>query len=107
MKFKFLANNLKNKRFDYAPLHYDERKERLELKKKEFERLENPDLHEDDRRKILRQNMQESWSRTSYAQNQRSKSNFRILLLIVVMLVLGYFVFNGLNDVETVVKKLW
>jgi hypothetical protein len=106
MKFKFLANNLKNKRFDYAPMHFDERKERLELKKKQFERLDNPDLHEDDRRKILRQNLQDSWSRTSYVKNQRSASNFRILLLIIVFLVLGYFVFNGIGDVETVVKKL-
>lgn len=107
MKFKFLANNLKNKRFDYAPMYYDERKERLELKKKEFERLQNPELHEEDRRTILRQNMQESWSRAKYAQSQRSTASFRVVLLIVVLVVLGYFVFNGLNDVDQVVKKLW
>ena len=91
MKFKFLANTIKNKRFDYAPRHYDERKERLVLKKKEFDRLENEDLSHEDRQKILRRNMQESWSRTANTQNQRSTSNFRVLLLIVILLVLGNF----------------
>ena len=107
MKFKFLANTIKNKRFDYAPRYYDERKERLVLKKKEFDRLENEDLSHEDRQKILRRNMQESWSRTANAQNKRSTSNFRVLLLIVILLVLGYFVFNGTREVDIVVKKLW
>lgn len=107
MKLKFLTNTLRNKRFDYAPMHYDERKERLGLKKKEMERLENPDLHENDRKTILRQNMKESWSRAKYAQTQRSSSNLRVILLIGVLLVLGYFIFNGLDDVDSVVKKLW
>ncbi len=107
MKFKFLANTIRNKRFDYSPMYFDERKERLDLKKKEFEKLENKDLSSDDRQKILRQNMQQSWSRAKQAQSQKSTSNFRVLLLIVLMLVLGYFVFNGLDDVDNVVKKLW
>lgn len=107
MKFKFLANTIKNKRFDYAPMYYDQRKERLKLKKKEFDRLENKNLSDEDRKKILRRNMQESWSRTSNAHNQRSTSNFRVLLLIVILLVLGYFVFNGISEVDTAVKKLW
>lgn len=107
MKFKFLANTIKNKRFDYAPMYYDQRKEWLKLKKKEFDRLENKNLSDEDRKKILRRNMQESWSRTSNAQNERSTSNFRVLLLIVILLVLGYFVFNGISEVDTVVKKLW
>jgi len=107
MKFKFLANTIRNKRFDYSPMYFDERKERLDIKKKEFEKLENKDLSSDDRQKILRQNMQQSWSRAKQAQSQKSTSNFRVLLLIVLMLVLGYFVFNGLDDVDNVVKKLW
>ena len=107
MKFKFLANTLRNKRFDYSPMYYDERKERLDLKKKEFEKLENKDLSDEDRQKILRQNMQDSWSRVSNAQAQRSTSNYRILILIVVLSILAYFLFNGLNEVDTVVKKLW
>ncbi len=107
MKFKFLANNIQNKRFDYAPMHYDERKERLELKKKEFDRLENEDLSERDREDILRQNIKDSWSRAQNVQTQKSVSNYRIVLLIIVLLALGYFVFNGLDDVDEVVKKLW
>ena len=107
MKFKFLANNIQNKRFDYAPMHYDERKERLELKKKEFDRLKNENISEREREDILRQNIKDSWSRQQHAQTQKSVSNYRIVLLIIILLVLGYFVFNGLDDVDNVVKKLW
>ncbi len=107
MKFKFLANSIRNKRFDYSPMHYDERKERLDLKRKEFERLENSELHDEDRKTILRQNMQESWSRAKYAQNQRSSSNLRVLLLIAILFALGYLIFNGVDGVDQVVKKLW
>ena len=107
MKFQFLSKTVKNKRFDYSPLYYDERKERLDLKKKEFEAMENQNLSEEDRKKILRNNMQTSWSRSQHTQKQKQSANFRVLLLIGILLALGYFIFNGVNQVDTVVKKLW
>jgi len=87
-------------------MHYDERKERLELKKAQFESLKREDLTEEERRKILRQNMSESWSRGSNVEKQRSSANLRVFLLIILILILGYFIFNGLDDVDVVVKKI-
>ena len=107
MKFQFLNKTFKNKQFDYSPRYYDERKERLLLKKRQFEKLENDTLNAEDRKAILRNNMQNTWSRAQSSQKQKRSSNLRVLLLIGILIVLGYFVLNGINEVDTVVKKLW
>jgi hypothetical protein len=107
MKFQFLNKTFKNKRFDYSPMYYDERKERLKLKKKEFEKLEDAKLSAEDRKSILRTNMKNTWSRSQNTQKQKQSSNIRVLLLVAILLALGYFIFNGINEVDTVVKKLW
>lgn len=107
MKFQFLSKTNNNKRFRYTPMYYDERKERLELKKKEYEKIEREDLDDQSRRSILRNNLQASWSRQKHAQSQKRTSNMRVLLLIAILLLLGYVVFNGVDEVDTVVKKLW
>lgn len=106
MQFRFLNKTFKNKRFDFSPMYYDERKERLELKKSQFENLNREDLSEEDRRKILRHNMSETWNRGKNAEKQRSSSNMRVLFLIALILALGYFIFNGLDEVDVVVKKI-
>jgi hypothetical protein len=106
MQFKFLNKTFKPKQFDYSPMYYDERKERLELKKAQFERLSDEELSDEERRNMLRQSMHETWDRSKHAQQQRYSSNMRTIILLVVIVVLGYFIFNGLDDVDTVVKKL-
>jgi len=107
MKFQFLNKTFKNKQYDYVPRYYDERKERLALKKKQFEKLEDNSLNAEDRKSILRSNMQSTWSRAQNSQKQKQTSNLRVLLLIAILIFLGYFIFNGINEVDTVVKKLW
>jgi len=106
MQFKFLNKTFKPKQFNYSPMYYDERKERLELKKAQFERLSDEELSDEERRNMLRQSMHETWDRSKHAQQQRYSSNMRTIILLVVIVVLGYFIFNGLDDVDTVVKKL-
>jgi hypothetical protein len=106
MQIKFLNKNFQPKRFDYSPRYYDERKERLELKKAEFQRLKDADLNPDQRQAMLRQNMKESWSRAQHRQQQLYNANIRTLILIAILLALGYFIFYGMDDVDVVVKKL-
>jgi hypothetical protein len=106
MQFKFLNKTFKPKNFNYSPMYYDERKERLELKKAQYERLTAEDVSEEERRNMLRQSMHETWDRTKHAQQQRYSSNMRTLILLLLIVALGYFIFNGLDDVDTVVKKL-
>lgn len=106
MQIKFLNKNFQPKRFDYSPRYYDERKERLELKKAEYQRLRDEEINPEEREAMLRQNMKESWSRAQHNQQQRYNANIRTILIIVVILALGYFIFNGMDDVDVVVKKL-
>ena len=106
MQFKFLKNNIQNKRFDYSPMYYDERREKLELKKMHYQKLKDKDLSPEDRQQLLRNNMREGWSQAAYRQQVNSSSNLRILLLIALLVGLGYFIFNGVDEVDTVVKKL-
>ncbi|MFN5912319.1 MAG: hypothetical protein ACK45H_13345 [Bacteroidota bacterium] len=106
MQIKFFNKSVKPRQFGFLPRYYDERKERLELKKAEFNRLTENDLPSDEREMVLRQHMKESWSRAQHAQQQKYFANVRTVVIIVVILVLGYFIFNGMDQVDTVVKKL-
>lgn len=107
MKFQFLSKTRSNKRFDYRPMYYDERKERLNKKKEQFARIESGEVSDEQRKEMLRASLKGSWKRQQSAQNERNKSSMRFLLLLVGLLALGYFLLNGLDDVDTVVKKLW
>ncbi len=107
MKFRFLNKTIENRQFDYSPMYYDERKERLNRKKKEYAKLENENLSDSERTEIFRNNLKEGWSRAEYRSSQQKSSNIRVLILIGLIVALGYFIFNGVDEVDTVVTKLW
>ncbi|MBU2020487.1 MAG: hypothetical protein KJ941_12645 [Bacteroidetes bacterium] len=107
MKFRFLTKTVQNKKFDYSPMYYDERKERLELKKREFERIQKGDISDQERKEILRRNMQASWTRSKNTSKQKQSANYRVILLIIIILAVGYFFLDGMDEVDNVVKKLW
>ncbi len=107
MKFRFLNKTIQNQRFNYNPMYYNERKERLDRKREQYQKLEDNTLSETERRELFRENLKEGFSRAQYRQTQQRSSNIRVLILIGLILVLGYFVFNGVSEVDTVVKKLW
>lgn len=107
MKIKFLNKSIEPQRFRYTPRYYDERKERMEEKKKHYSKIHSESVSDEDRMTYLRDNLRESWSRSEYRHAQRKSSNLRVLLLVGLILALGYFVFNGIDEVDTVVKNLW
>lgn len=107
MRIKFLKNNITNKQFNYSPIYYDERKEKLEQKKAFYRRAETGELTDNERREELRNNLKHTFNRAEYRQKSRSTSNLRIFVLIFILFALGYFIFNGVNQVDTVVEKLW
>lgn len=88
-------------------MYYDERKERLERKKEQYRKIDDNTLSESEKREMFRENLREGFSRAQYRQTQKRSSNIRVLILIALILALGYFIFNGVNEVDTVVKKLW
>lgn len=107
MKIKFLNKVTEPKRFRYTPMYYDERKERIEERKAHYKSTEDGTLSEDDRINALRANLRSEWSRAEVRQSHFRSSNIRILILIGILLALGYFIFNGVDEVDTVVHKLW
>ncbi len=107
MKFRFLNNTLENKRFDYNPRYYDERKESLVQKKEYYEKIQSGELSDNERRAKFRENFKGELSRGEYRQGQNRSANIRVILLIIVLTALGYFIFNGLDDVDSVVNNLW
>ena len=107
MKFRFINNTLKNRRYDYTPMYFDERKERLEAKKKQYARMENGEMTDEERRAIFKTNMRNEWSRAEYRKKVRSNANLRTFILVVVIVALGYFIFNGVDQGGTIVINLW
>ncbi len=107
MKFRFLNNTLENKRFDYSPRYYDDRKEALAQKKAYYEKLKSGELSEDERRLMFRKSLKGELTRGEYRQGQNRSANIRVILLVIVLTALGYLIFNGLDDVDALVNKLW
>ena len=104
MALKFFNTKSQNKRFNYLPRYYDERKERLALKKKQLEAAEN--LSEEDRKSLLREQFKDSWSLGRTRQQAKYQANYRTLILIGFLIVLGYFVFNGIEGIQSVIYKI-
>lgn len=88
-------------------MYYDERKERLEKKKELYRKMHEGELSTDERREMFKDNLKENWSRADVRKSQHRNANLRVLLLILIILTLGYFIFNGVDEVDTVVKNLW
>lgn len=107
MKIRFLNKIIDHQRFQYNAMHYDERKERLDRKKEEYKKAENGDMTDEDRRKFFRENIREGFSRAEYRQSQNKSYNIRVLILIAIIVGLGYFIFNGVDEVDIIVNKLW
>ncbi|MBL4862099.1 MAG: hypothetical protein JKY09_03660 [Crocinitomicaceae bacterium] len=107
MKLRFLNKTIENKRFDYSPRYYDARKERLKHKKEQYRKLKGKGLSNEERTSMFRENLREGWSRAEYRQKQRSSANFRTIILIILIVALGYFIFSGVDEVDTIVKKIW
>ena len=100
---KFLNSRLRPKRFAYFPRYYDERKEKLELKRKLYS---DENLSENDRILMMREKLRDKRSSHQVGQNQLYNRNTRSLFLIFLLLALGYFILNGLDDIDLVIFKL-
>lgn len=107
MKFKFLNKVIGHQRFNYNPMYYDERKERIERKKEQYQSLNDGSITDEERRELLKDQIRENWTRGEYRQTQKRSSNVRIIVILCVIVVLGYFIFNGIDEVDTIVENLY
>ncbi len=77
----------RNKKFNYRPVYYDQKKEEREKRQKAA-------LEEDsgDYEKALRDRLQMRWKRTSGVRSRRASTQ-RLLIIFVVMFLLLYLIF--------------
>lgn len=77
----------KNKKFNYKPLYYDQKKEERKLRL--HTALEDESM---DYESALRERMRMRWKRTAGAKDKRA-SNQRLVVIIVVIMLLFYLAF--------------
>ncbi len=77
----------RNKKFNYRPVYYDQKKDERNQRLKSALEEENTDYE-----KALRERMRTRWKRTSGAR-ARKASNQRLVIIFVVIFLLFYLVF--------------
>ena len=96
----------KHKRFEFTPRVFDEDKERLEKRKKII--ASELGVSKDDQSKSreinFRANMQDKGV-SSYRSNVAFFSNLRLLVILGILLIGFYFIFNNLDNMITALTK--
>ncbi|HLW40326.1 MAG TPA: hypothetical protein VKX31_08045 [Brumimicrobium sp.] len=91
-RIRFMKVN-RNKRFDYTPRYYDERKERIEKIREMYAETDKNDSTE--RQTQIRDRIQSAWhSQKSYSKQARF-ANVRLIVILVALIIaatvlLGY-----------------
>lgn len=99
LKGLFSRGQYKYRKFDYQPMYYDERKEKLKSKIKQSE------LNEDDRspeamnirKEMLRSEMSAKWDTSKDKKGSFLQSNYRSILFIVMLFIIAYFILFKLD----------
>lgn len=100
---KFLNSNIKPKKFGFFPRYYDARKEKTDLKKKFYS---GEKLSDEERIMLMREKIEEQKQENRVSKNIVYSQNTRTLVLLSVIIVLGYFLLNGLDEIDRVIFKL-
>jgi len=88
----------RNRRYDYTPRYYDERKEKLKARIAKYERESNEgDLNKEERLSDLRERLSDNWVRGDEYKKSIFTSNIRLVIILAVILALIFFIFNGLE----------
>ncbi|MEM9051504.1 MAG: hypothetical protein AAGC47_05580 [Bacteroidota bacterium] len=90
--FKLTEHN-RYKRFNYEPRTFDERKQRLEKRKKEIEKeLAIEKKLGKKYEEHLRESINDSWTRRETRRVQRN-SSLRVLLILAALLTIVYYLY--------------
>lgn len=85
MKLPTLFKQNRNKKYSYAPRHWDERKERIENLRKEKAAGEKADYFNQARRKSFR----EDW-RAAKSNEANKNSKVRFIIILIILLGIAY-----------------
>jgi hypothetical protein len=90
----------KNRRFDYVPRYFDPKKEELEKKIKQAERIAGTDDGKgiDQRREIsFRERTSDKWGNSDF-KSQMMSSNARLVVIFLLGLVAFYFLYQHIGE---------
>lgn len=92
MKLPTLFKQRPNKRYNYTPRYYNERKERLEALQNQTEKKTDEDYSKGNRRT----DYQSAWRRhRSSAGSKKNASTLRLCIIIIMLLALAYYLLKG------------
>jgi len=94
-RIRFMKVN-QNKRYDYTPRYYDERKERLNALKSRYEADDSDSFDKDTAayRAKMKQRMEQSWNLHTVQSTQSKAANIRLIIILVVLIAVTYFIFD-------------
>jgi hypothetical protein len=96
VKFR-LFKTPKHRVFDYSPLYYNKKKERIEKLKREKERLKNRTDQEIIDESIIKNNLKDSWQKERKSQNKSSKIRYAVIL--TVLFTIAYLILTKVGGV--------
>ncbi len=97
----------RNRRYDYTPRYYDERKEKLKARIEKYQReSDEGDRTSEERLTDLRERISDNWVRGDEYKKSIFTSNIRLVIILAVILALIFFVFNGLEIGGTYLDQL-
>lgn len=95
-RIRFIKVN-RNKKFDYAPRYYDERKEKLRAMADRYEKKEGEVTDDEAFRNQVKTRMQNSFSIQDEYKNKSRASNIRLLIILGALVLICYYIFGGLD----------
>lgn len=107
MKLRFFNKTIEHRSFKYTPMYYDDQKEYIEMKKAQHRDTSTDEIDIETRKEILRHELSSGWSRAQHATQAKRTANIRVLILIAVIIILGYFLLYSVDEVDVVVDKMW
>lgn len=91
-RIQFIKVN-RNKRYNYTPRYYDERKERLETLASKY-REEKDEADTATYRAQIKQRIEQSWDMNASSANAARSANVRLLIILVALLAGSYFILD-------------
>jgi len=105
-KFSLFKLPKSYRRFDYTPRYYDARKEALNQKVAQYERLNSEEESAQYKREItFKSNADDHWGHSDY-KAQATRSNIRLLIILGIVLAVFYYLFIGLDNIGPVLDTL-
>lgn len=93
-RIRFMKVN-QNKRFEYSPRYYDERKERIKKLAEKYQKEDDGlDTSSAAYRAKIKQRIEQSWELNSATAAQSKAANIRLIIILGALLLAAYYILD-------------